>query len=82
MTDLPWIPESNLEPTSLTFEQQKDCTLGFYEWFCEPEGFSYREERFWDACERKDDKELLTWLKTAWKLGYEQGTLGKNNESI
>jgi hypothetical protein len=70
------------EKTTLTLAQLKECMSAFYEWFCEPEGFSYREERFWDACERKDDKELLTWLKTAWHMGYEQCLLEKVNEPI
>ena len=73
MTSLP-INDDLLEewlrgPTS---ESLQDCTLGFYEWFCELEGYHIREERFWDDVERQDTEELLRWLKTAYRMGYER----------
>ena len=81
MTDLSWIlPDGPAEETSVAIVRRKDCILAFYDWFCEPVGSSYRKWEFWDACDRGDKTELLSWLKTAWKLGYEQSTLGENNE--
>ena len=50
----------------------------FQQWFSELEGFHLREERFWDACDSKDPKELLDWLRTAWYLGYKQGAKDTN----
>jgi hypothetical protein len=70
------------EKSNLTLEQLQDAGLGFYDWFCEIEGFHVREERFWDAIERKDSKELLAWLKTAWKLGYEQGASANGTAKV
>jgi hypothetical protein len=61
------------EKTSFAPNPRIDCILAFYDWFCEPVGSSYRKHEFWDVCESGDKTELLAWLKTAWKLGYECG---------
>lgn len=47
----------------------------FDEWFYEEEGFHARSERFWDDYERQDRDTMLEWLRTAYRMGYEEGQL-------
>lgn len=50
-----------------------NCREAFDRWFYELEGFHVREERFWDAVDRRDTGELLDWLQVAFQLGYKAG---------
>ena len=59
--------------TNLDFEDRVKVMKAFFDWFSEMEGFAMREERFWDAFDRRDSSEVLTWLKQAWFLAYELG---------
>lgn len=45
----------------------------FDDWFYELEGFVFRAERFWDDVEHGKEKEILEWLRTAYKMGYNDG---------
>ena len=46
----------------------------FDEWFDEPEGYSFRSERFWDdfyhAKDSKDNQSMIVWLKSTFEQGY------------
>ena len=46
---------------------------GFDEWFYEMEGYHFRAERFWDDIAYQDKDTILEWLKTAYRVGYEDG---------
>lgn len=45
----------------------------FDDWFYEMEGYGFRAERFWDDFETKNHAAMMEWLKTAYKMGYEEG---------
>lgn len=58
---------------NLEWEQRKQCSLAFYDWFDGEENGEIREGRFWEAVEQRDDKQLFNWLIAAWRTGYEHG---------
>jgi hypothetical protein len=45
----------------------------FDDWFYEMEGFVFRAERFWDDVELLKKPEILEWMRTAFKMGYNAG---------
>ena len=49
----------------------------FDEWFNELVGFSFRSEWFYEdfdyAAKTNDYKKIVEWLKSAYKVGYEEG---------
>jgi hypothetical protein len=45
----------------------------FDDWFYEIEGFSFRAERFWNDVELLKKPEILEWMRTAYKMGYNAG---------
>jgi len=49
----------------------------FEEWFNELVGFSFRSEWFYEdfdyAAKTNDYKKIVEWLKSAYKVGYEEG---------
>lgn len=59
-------------------ENKLEIERKFYEWFEEIEGYSMRYERFWDdfdyAKDSKDNQSIVEWLRSAFQVGYEQGS--------
>lgn len=53
-------------------------TQAVAEWLDEMEGFHFIRERFLDDCEHAAPKTLISWLETAWQLGYEHGKNSTN----
>lgn len=57
--------------------------MTFDEWFHEIENFALRSERFYDEMDMLFGKELtrenmikiVSWLKAAYDVGYEQGSI-------
>ena len=47
--------------------------MDFNDWFYEMEGYGFRAERFWGDFEGQDRIAMIEWLKTAYKMGYEEG---------
>jgi hypothetical protein len=51
--------------------------MDFDDWFNELVGFSFRSEWFYEdfdyAAKTNDYKKIVEWLKTAYKVGYEEG---------
>jgi hypothetical protein len=49
----------------------------FEDWFYELEGFGFRAEYFWSdfdyACETKDYKRIVKWLRISYEMGYNEG---------
>lgn len=45
----------------------------FDEWFYELEGFTFRSERFWDDFDNQNKNAILKWIRTAYRMGYEEG---------
>ena len=46
---------------------------GFNDWFYEQEGYGFRAERFWSDYDAKDQIAMMEWLRTAYRMGYEEG---------
>ena len=46
---------------------------GFENWFDEIEGYGFRSERFWSDYDAKDQIAMMEWLRTAYRMGYEEG---------
>lgn len=47
--------------------------MKFEDWFWELEGYHIRAERFWDDVKSDRGQEILEWMKTAYRMGYEEG---------
>jgi hypothetical protein len=77
MTNLPiddatldeWLRDLPLKQVT-TYTESND---EFYAWFDTIEGFTIREERFWDDCERGEKGVLFEWLRAAFEVGYQVG---------
>ena len=46
---------------------------GFNNWFYEQEGYGFRAECFWSDYDAKDQVAMMEWLRTAYRMGYEEG---------
>ena len=46
---------------------------GFDDWFYELEGFSFRAEHFWGDFDAKNQIAMVEWLRTAYRMCYEEG---------
>jgi hypothetical protein len=45
----------------------------FSDWFMETVGYGSRDETFWEAVRYSNDEMAFSFVKTAWRLGYEAG---------
>lgn len=76
-----WLGPAPSSEQTECLEQQNNRRLEikelFEDWFYELVGFSFRSEWFCDdfdhATKTKDYKRIIKWLRTAYKVGYEEG---------
>ena len=64
----------NTEELEEIDSQKLEIKKQFDEWMYELEGYSFRYERFWDDVDSADNQRIMTWMRTAFQMGYCAGS--------